>query len=473
MKLNLKASGYWKINGKEKKYNGDLYLNENIGGIQIYIRIPNHNKPPLSYLELPLTISFITGTTINGAKLTLLNCRRISTNSRVGTEDVYGYQAQFYIENVHFDKKEDICFSSMRISVPGIIQWGGYSNFIRPDIHNNDSFVDLKNIEPIDIYSNKDYKISYHLSHNFLFDFMKEENILKQTPSFVIESNSKKDLTWFVNKANNMLKLIEIAIGQPLYYDKMSVESPDILTDYGNGNKYPQLLEVIHSSKKMTANNHDNKKNFSHDFLFTLKDLEKVDSFNLEEISTELDPVIELYIDTIYNKTLSISRHFLNMIQALETYHSRRIANSLTAYNARVERILEIRHVDFRKSDRKFLTEGNKGFITLRSRLADLLLSEFEFHFYTGSFGYSDFPRIITKSRNYYIHYNPNLKNKVLEGQDLLDAFYILKNILEFYLLKELGFGEEFIHSKIRERIEFLKINHDVKDAEKFLASNS
>ena len=163
MKLNLKASGYWKINGKEKKYNGDLYLNENIGGIQIYIRIPNHNKPPLSYLELPLTISFITGTTINGAKLTLLNCRRISTNSRVGTEDVYGYQAQFYIENVHFDKKEDICFSSMRISVPGIIQWGGYSNFIRPDIHNNDSFVDLKNIEPIDIYSNKDYKISYHL----------------------------------------------------------------------------------------------------------------------------------------------------------------------------------------------------------------------------------------------------------------------------------------------------------------------
>ena len=41
------------------------------------------------------------------------------------------------------------------------------------------------------------------------------------------------------------------------------------------------------------------------------------------------------------------------------------------------------------------------------------------------------------------------------------------------YLLKELGFGEEFIHNKIRERIEFLKINHDIQEAGEYLENNS
>ena len=49
----------------------------------------------MSYLEFPLEIPFITGSTINGAKMTIVNCSRISTTSRMGTEEVYGYSADF------------------------------------------------------------------------------------------------------------------------------------------------------------------------------------------------------------------------------------------------------------------------------------------------------------------------------------------------------------------------------------------
>jgi hypothetical protein len=69
MKVNLSATGFWRINNIGKKYTGDLYLNEDEGGILLYIRIPN-NGPIMSYLELPLEIPFITGTTITGAELT-------------------------------------------------------------------------------------------------------------------------------------------------------------------------------------------------------------------------------------------------------------------------------------------------------------------------------------------------------------------------------------------------------------------
>lgn len=60
MEITLSATGLWKIKNIGEKYHGDLYLNEDNGGIVVYFRIPN-NGPPMSYLELPLSIPFITG----------------------------------------------------------------------------------------------------------------------------------------------------------------------------------------------------------------------------------------------------------------------------------------------------------------------------------------------------------------------------------------------------------------------------
>ncbi|MEQ6181773.1 hypothetical protein AAG738_04375 [Staphylococcus saprophyticus] len=123
MKVVFSATGFWRINNKGKKLKGDLYLNEEEGGVILYIRIPNKG-PMMSYLELPLEIPFITGSTINGAKMTIVNCSRISTTSRIGTEEVYGYRADFMFNGVNFNNEEDIKFSKMTVSIPNIIQWG-------------------------------------------------------------------------------------------------------------------------------------------------------------------------------------------------------------------------------------------------------------------------------------------------------------------------------------------------------------
>ncbi|WP_430787181.1 hypothetical protein VBD025_15765 [Virgibacillus flavescens] len=140
MKVNLSATGFWKVNNIGEKYTGDLYLNEDEGGIILYIRIPN-NGPIRSYLELPLEISFITGNTISGAEITLVNCSRASTISRVGSEEVFGYKAQFMFNGVSFDEEKDIKFSKMTLNIPGIIQWGDISNYVRPALQKNRRFT--------------------------------------------------------------------------------------------------------------------------------------------------------------------------------------------------------------------------------------------------------------------------------------------------------------------------------------------
>lgn len=61
------------------------------------------------------------------------------------------------------------------------------------------------------------------------------------------------------------------------------------------------------------------------------------------------------------------------------------------------------------------------NFITLESRLADLLLAEFKIHFNIGDIGYYDFPRVIANTRHYYIHYDEVIKerSRVLTEKEL------------------------------------------------------
>lgn len=473
MEVTLAATGFWKINNSGTEYNGDLYLNKESGGVILYIRIPN-KRSPMSYFTLPLNLSFITGVTLNGASMTLVNCTRISTESRIGTEEVFGYQANFLLEGIEFNKQEDIKFTKMRLSMPNIIQWGNYSNYILPTTEDRDSLIDLKIMEPVEIYSNADYRLLYDLSFSSPFELMKEEIVLKQIPFIIIETTTKRGLEWFMKTANEMKNLIEIAMGEPLSYGSMVVESPDFFYNFEENQKYIRPIEVIHAFRENKNYTSTEKRFLKHDFLFNLRELREANFSQWEEVSAELDPIIELYIDSLYNKNLSVSRHFLNMIQALETYHSRRMASSLSDYKKRVEKILEVRPRGFRDRDREFLLKGcEKGQITLRSRLADLLLAEFSFFFYTGTFHRLDFPQVITRSRNYYTHYNPKLESKALKGPDLVNAFHILQNILEFYLLKELGFQEDFIHERIRKRIEHVRISIEIKEAEERLFKNT
>ena len=110
---------------------------------------------------------------------------------------------------------------------------------------------------------------------------------------------------------------------------------------------------------------------------------------------------------------MSNTRAFLNIVQALETYHSRFKANTLEEYKKRIDEvILKDRPKDFIENDKKLLMANSHKFITLESRIADLLVAEFNIYFDTGDIKYIDFPRIIANTRNYYIHYDDSLKEK-------------------------------------------------------------
>ena len=88
--------------------------------------------------------------------------------------------------------------------------------------------------------------------------------------------------------------------------------------------------------------------------------------------------------------------------------------------------------------------------------MADLLFAENKINFDTGDIAKKDFPEVVAKTRNYYIHYDESLKehNRILSVEELGIYNGVLFFVLEYYLLKELGFsmdGKE-IREKLKER---------------------
>nr|WP_256715900.1 hypothetical protein [Paenibacillus odorifer] len=171
----------------------------------------------------------------------------------------------------------------------------------------------------MEIYTCEEYTLSYYLTYNYpLFNLMKEKILLEQTPYLTVESESLHSLDWFIDIVMKMKRIIEIAIGLPLEFDKMIAESPAITWEFDDERTRVRPLEVVHALTRNFNKTKINSDESNTKFLFNLNELsEKADFSHWQKASTIIEPVIELYIDDLYNQEVSASRHFLNMIQAL------------------------------------------------------------------------------------------------------------------------------------------------------------
>ena len=111
---------------------------------------------------------------------------------------------------------------------------------------------------------------------------------------------------------------------------------------------------------------------------------------------------------------------------------------------------------------KSFLLGKSKKFITLESRLADLLLAEDKVYFITGDIKWIEFPKVLANTRNYYIHYDENIKNKrrVLTEEELSIYNNCLLIILDYYIYSELGFlNHQDLLNKLAERWGTFELN--------------
>lgn len=450
MDLNYSGSGMIVYNKNE--YTCDLYINKNQGGILIKISVDN---PIARFLELPVKIDFLNGELNTGYKFSLASCFRVKTeNLLLSGKSIFSYQSRYLFQGVGGKGFDGIKLYKMGFQLSEIIEWGeitGYTVGVNHELLQ-------KNDLTRNFFSDEKVSVQYVVNRDILpvhfTQLLKEEIILKQSGNIEISFKREEEIEKFESIFKKVKQLIEIATLKNVHLNKLTGWSKSVYIVHDE-KRLEQAIDIISYDLKKDEKALSSRQDLGR--WIPLPELFRNNSFNKYFLKYELlEPIIDLYLEILESTEMSAVRVFLNVVQALETYHSRFITNDIEKFKQRVElEILKERPSAFLQKGREFLMANSHKYITLESRLADLLFAKFEMIFDTGNIKFLDFPNVIAKTRNYYIHYDETIKIKgrVLTEEELSIYNRALFCILDYYFLLELGFSDaKQIQKKLYER---------------------
>lgn len=466
MKLPYRGSG--KVYFCENEYKCDLYYDEKQGGIILKINIRSE-KTIGNFLEIPLNFTYLNGELENGFKFTLLNLVRAGTNHLIsyGTTE-YTFSADYILCGIGGNTNNEQTFHKVNYTLSNIIEWGESSIYT---IGENYELISKKDDVRKEIYSSEDYCITYKVYGSMLpvveQELLKECIEIKQYGIIEICCDKEENFEKFNEIFEKLKRLIEIASFKKVNIEHIEAFSSSVLYNIDE-NTIERNIEIYGKDIKEKE---PEKQSRAHSWKWiSLSELVEHNSFEYYfNKHKTLEPIIELFLEPFYVEGSSETSVFLNIVQALETYHSRFITNNLDKFKKRVEDLITDYPDTKAKEIKKFLLAKSKKFITLESRIADLLFAEHKIHFDTGDISHKDFPSVIAHTRNYYIHYDETIKeqHRVLTEDELEIYNRALLQILEYYILSEIGFCDNVkIKEKLKNRwgsisdsIEILKLS--------------
>lgn len=437
MELYYKGSG--KISYSEKEYECDLYWNKDEGGI--LLNIISKSRETGTFFKFPLEIPFLIGELSSGLKFTLLYLTRNSVHEYFSDGYTkFSFYADYILFGTASSKSNEQTFHKIRFTLSNIVNWGEISIY---EIGEGFTLINKTQEKTKTIFENNMYTITYSITGSMLptieYDILKENISLEQYGSIEITFQEEQTFEIFLNVFEKIKHLIEIAMIKKINVEKVIAYSSKVLYSINNF-KAEKSIEIY--GKNIRKEKNKEISTIEKIKWISLTDLINNHSFNnYFEKHEKLSPILELFLEILYTPFNSHIRIFLNIIQALETYHSRFIASNITEFKKRI-RLLEEKGIINNEETKRFLMANSKKFITLESRLADLLLANRSMIFDTGELEQTKFPSIIARSRNYYIHYDEEIKqkHKVLSEEELQFYNRSLLKILEYYILLELGF---------------------------------
>lgn len=170
----------------------------------------------------------------------------------------------------------------------------------------------------------------------------------------------------------------------------------------------------------------------------------------------DLEPVVDLYTLAYTNTTPSAIALFLNLMQALETYHFRFVCADMRGYTKRVKQLAAAPGSDAKLQD--FLCDkGQRGsnYLYLKSRISDLLYAEGRRPVVPRHMDFKDFPQKLVDTRNYYTHYSKDKKDKAIDKDELPTVNAELMALLEYHLMLTLGFDAGDTLKRVQRRLEY------------------
>ena len=379
----------------------------------------------------------VLGFTVTGKKVTLLNCLATRTHLHMPGIPTSEILPGVVFLGSHFPRIDQILFDTVSFRYSLLDEWLGISGFkIERTWEQKETIITYKHPDPIDTKIHDELSIVIGFTVTAPISASTEANII-QTSEIQIKPSGPKDFDFYqsVNRdIHNLLSLATLRRVHPIYI-KGTVSNEIIDIFYKNIFYYPDESKI--------------KTPF--DFLFSYTDIKDCfDDFLRRwfETSRLFESVHNLYFGTIHSSKMYMEHKFLSLCQAIEAYH-RRVSPGIyqsrdnfmkEIYPALIDAIPDGTDKNYKESIKARLKYLNE--FSLRKRLREII----EAHEEVLSILIPKPKKIIgtiVETRNFFTHYDDDLKQNSLDGEKLYLASERLKFMIEVCFLYQLGFSHE------------------------------
>lgn len=430
-------AGTFNIDGEE--ITGELIYNKE-KGVTILNLIKQLTDVPIGRGYPNLDI--ITGVLNSGTTVTLFHNRCTKNHTQA-----FHIQQLVYVAEYSIWSKRDATnakYNKLECVLENALDWSGLSAVDTSDL----SVVKFKGNENKNKYYWFGSKITFSTSLKCeLFNLPhKEESTVVERLIVSIEADEKQDTSYFTAIRNKVISLISFAIKDNVNVDEQYLYDYDDSYRIGEHTEYYKHYLYTSEHRLSIHNNSRWEYNFTLAQLLPEKDIKK-------EL-TLLEPIFNLYLSLFKYTDMPPEMVFLNVVQALETFHARffyddskdkYVASVIDRFGSKqnysdIEKLLLC---DTQKDE-------NCKYIILVSRLNDLLIGKYDGLFSEYYAVDSGFAQTIADTRHYYTHYGKAKEKKALKGYKLIDAIGILALLLEYNVCLQLGIDNQ---TKVRERL--------------------
>jgi len=452
----IKISGKWTIpNTSFNDFSADLYLNPS----KNIINLSSYTSESIGLFK---KFDTIIGKTIYGFNITLYKCYLANEHIIIGDKRKYNSYiiANYCLYGVSFKSEDEVLFHEVFVRFSHLDEWSFFKAFDFKPIKNFDYSFKYKRPKQIKYEVNKETTITIYSDLEAPFGLIVDKEVkITQKVYVSVKHINPQPLKYSLEVMQTLMDFISFCTYQTINYIEIFGYSPNHyqIFDKIKDKIYDSIPIYTVGQVREDYQNVDPR-----GFLLNLHDLES--NFNLyiknwfskREI---LKPVIAQYLNTINYYHMSPELHFLNLVQALESYHRRTRENYLideSEHKKRIKSIIDCTPKEHKNWLNEKLYYSNEP--TLKQRIDELTHDGDDYWiFFRGKKEREKFLIDIKNTRNYFIHYDDSLKNKALSGEKLDLACDYLKNIIEYHLLKEIGFSSESIRSKIGKKLGLIR----------------
>ena len=374
-------------------------------------------------------IAVIQGKINTGATVTLFNNRCVNNNTQAGQNQRICFLCDYFIWSGRSEKGK--MFNALECTLKNAYIWSQFKIFettehglIRKEKIESKSFVWFG------------VKVEFSATSNeyLIMPFDAEEKTIVQRVNLSISSDQKHTIEEFLTIVDRIVAMISFAI-------KGNVNVSDLtLLDYEDSYYITEGINDYHKHYLIRAQRElDSFDRKIWDFNFTLNDV--AEDIEIGAALEKLTPVFNLYLSLFKYRNMPIEMVFLNIVQALETFHSRFF------YDNKKEKY--VRSIEERFSDSiiyetvksKLLSKAQvkARHIILESRINDLLIGNDMGLFLELWREDSNFVRKVVDTRNYFTHYDASKENKALKDECLREAIILLSRLLEYHVCLVVG----------------------------------